>query len=112
MVKIEEMNKNQVEQMLQERCMLAVDLDDFDRKYPDVFCAVTLDVNYVVHVWQAECLRQIAKVLGEELVIRPYSEEEKELYPEYKGEIYFYYEYLGYRWRVHSLYSDESEVVG
>lgn len=108
MTKIEE--KNRVEMMLKARIGIALDMDDLDKRYPDVFCGVSLDVENVVHIYKTQTLKKIAEILGKKVVIKPYTEEEVKQY-RYLGLMWFYYEYGGKKWRVYSLYEDESEVV-
>lgn len=111
MVKIAEMNEEQARMILEERANIALEMDNLDKRYPDVFCGLYLDLDHVIHVWKVAMVKQIAKVLGKEVVITPYSDDEKEKYG-YLGEVYFYYEYGGQRWRVFAVYSNEKEMVG
>lgn len=110
-MKIEEMNKEQIETMLKERMQIALDMDDLDKRYPDVFCGVSLDVENVIHIYKPQVLRKMATILGEKVVVKPYTEEEVKEY-RYLGKMCFYFEYGGKKWRVYSLYENESEVVG
>ena len=111
MAKIEEMNKEQIEEMLAERAQFALDMDDLDKRYPDVFCGVSLDVDNVIHIYKPQVLRKMAIILGENVVVKPYTEEEaKEM--RYLGKMWFYFEYGGMKWRVYSIYENESEAVG
>lgn len=110
-MKIEEMNKEQIEAMLKARAQLALDVDDLDKRYPDIFCGVALDVERAIHIWKPETLRKMANILGEKVVIDPYTEEEVEAY-RYLGTMWFSFEYAEKKWRVFSLYENESEVVG
>ena len=109
-MKIEEMSKEQIEEMLKTRALLAMDLDDLGNRYPDVFCGVILDVENVIHIWQPETLKKMANILGKTVVIEPYTEEEVEAY-RYLGTMWFSFEYAEKKWRVFALYENESEVI-
>ena len=107
---LNKMSKAAVVEMLQKRAQLALELDAFDKEYPDVFCGVKIDYERDLHIFGTEVFKQIADVLGKKYKISPYSEEEKDDFP-YLGTIYFWYEYAGKKWKVFALYSDESEEV-
>lgn len=111
MANIGEMNKEQVEEMLNKRAEIALEMDDLEKDYPDVFCGVVLDYDNTLHIYKAEDFRKIAKILGKEIMIKPYEEEVRKNL-RHLGEMGFYYEYSGKRWRVFTLYEDEREVVG
>ena len=110
-MKIEGMNKELVKGMLEERAMIALEMDKLDKRYPDVFCGVSLDVERAIHIWKPETLRKMANLLGEKVVIEQYTEEEVEAY-RYLGKMWFSFEYAEKKWRVFSLYENESEVIG
>lgn len=111
MANIGEMNKEQVEEMLNKRAEIALASDGLEKMYPDVFCGVLLDYENTLHIYKTEDFRKIAKILEKEIMIKPYDEVERKKLTNL-GEMGFYYEYSGKRWRVFTLYSDEREVIG
>ncbi len=109
MVKIEEMNKEQVEDLLNARCDLAIEMGDFYDLCPGVFCGIRLDYENTLHIHETEDFKKIARILEKEFVVIPY--EDKGNF-DYLGLLAFNYEYAGKNWRAFTLYRDESEVVG
>ena len=111
MAKIEEMNKEQVEKMLRTRADVAILMDELDKKYPDMFCGVALNEDMVLHIYKPQTLRKMAEILEKPVKIEKYTEEQiKDL--TYHGQVSFMFEYAEKKWKVFSLYEDESEVVG
>lgn len=108
---VEEMSKEQVVKMLETRADLAVLLDTFDKKYPDVFCGVTVDYERTLHIYQPKTLRKMAEILEQPVKVEPYTDEQIKDYT-YRGQISFMFEYAEKKWKVFALYEDESEVVG
>ena len=107
---LKEMSRAEVEEMLIERVKLELDLDAFGKKYDGLFCGLATDKG--LHVFRAENLKNMAAILGKEIVIKPYETEEIDKRMPYKGQIFFEYECCGIIWEVFALYTDESEVVG
>jgi len=108
---LKEMSKAEVEEMLQKRAQLAVELNELDKQFEDVFCGVHLDTERVLHIYQTERLKEIANKLEVPVVVDPYSEEVREQMRPYLGRLWFPFECCGKKWQVFSLYEDESEVV-
>lgn len=108
---LKEMSKKAVEEMLQKRAQLALELDELDKQFVDVFCGVHLDTERVLHIYKPEILKEIANKLEVPVVVDPYLEEDKERLHPYLGQMWFPFECCGKKWKVFSLYEDESEVV-
>ena len=108
---LKEMSKKAVEEMLQKRAQLALELDELDKQFEDVFCGVHLDTERVLHIYKTETLKEIANKLEVPVVVDPYLEEDKERLHPYLGQMWFPFECCGKKWKVFALYEDESEVV-
>lgn len=106
---LKEMSKAAVEEMLQKRAQLALELDALDKEYPDVFCGMHLDTKRVLHIYQISRLKEIAKILEVPVAVAEY--EDKENMQPYLGRLWFPFECCGKKWQVFALYEDESEVV-
>ena len=103
--------KKQVVRMLEKRADLALEMDMLDKEYPDVFCGVAVDYERTLHIYQPKTLRKMAEILEKPVKVEPYTEEQIKDF-KYHGQVSFMFEYAGKKWRVFSLYEDESEVVG
>lgn len=105
------MSKEQVEKMLTQRAEMAMALDELDKQFKDVFCGVHLDTENTLHIYKTETIKEIANKLEVPVVVDPYLEEDKESLHPYLGQMWFPFECCGKKWKVFSLYEDESEVV-
>ena len=103
--------KKPVVRMLEKRAELALEMDLLDKEYPDVFCGVAVDYERTLHIYQPKTLRKMAEILGKAVKVEPYTEEQIKDFT-YHGQVSFMFEYAEKKWKVFSLYADESEVVG
>ena len=105
------MSKEQVERMLSLRAAMAMDLNEFDKRFDGVFCVTRLDTDHVMHIYQTSVFKEIAKILEVPVKVVPYVENKDKMQP-YMGRMWFPFECCGKKWQVFALYEDESEVVG
>lgn len=104
------MSAEEVKDMLVLRAQIALDADQLDRQFENVFCGIHLDTDRMLHIYRCDVFKEIAKKLEKKVVIVPYTEEEKGNFT-YLGQMYFYFSCCGLKWRVFSLYSSDAEVV-
>lgn len=104
------MSAEEVMDMLVMRAQNALDADQLDRQFEDVFCGIHLDTDRTLHIYRCDVFKEIAKKLEKKVVISPYTEEEKGDFT-YLGLMYFDFSCCGLKWKVFSLYSSDAEVV-